>query len=410
MRIILFFSLTIFWLNSSCAFGGGSIFESIDILAKNEIKNSGTPSLQIAIGYKGKIRYEQAYGFSDLENKVLASPESKYRTASIAKWFTATSAMKLTESGQLDLDKPIQEYCPIMPSKKWVITTRQLLTHTAGVRGYLDFDELIKNSKDRKKIEELKYKKYQETLSQYTRYIDVSAPLSIFKDDPLMFEPDTEWSYTSFGYRILACVLEGASGGDFQTLIDDSIFKKAGMKNTVADDAWAIISNRVSGYRLNRDRTVRRADSRDVSENLPAGGYLSTASDLVRFALVFNDGLVSKKTKELMVSPVAADEIDVNSEKSWRDAMPNKARYGYGIMLWSKYLPGMIGHTGRQAGAASILVLIPEQELSIAVMSNAKGWNGYLNFVMSLLSAIDNEGGISSLNKSMQPTAKVSAD
>lgn len=410
MRTTLLFTLAALWINNSFALENKSIFESIDALAKKEIENSGTPSLQIAIGYKGEIIYEQAYGFSDLENNVLASPESKYRTASIAKWFTATAAMKLAESGHLDLDKRIQEYCLSMPEKKWTVTTRQLLTHTAGVRGYLDFDELLAESKDPKKAEELRLKSYQETLSQHTRYVDVTGPLSIFKNDPLVFEPGTDWSYTSFGYRILACVLEGASHKGFKTLLDDTVFKAAGMKNTVADDAWAIISHRVSGYRINRDRTVRRADSRDVSENLPAGGYLSTASDLVRFALAFNDGLVSEDTKKLMVSPVAVDKIDVVSERSWRDAMPNNARYGYGIMLWSKYLPGMIGHTGRQAGAASILILIPDKKLSIAVMSNAKGWNGYLNFVMSLINAIDNSGGISSLNKSKQPTAKESSD
>ncbi len=397
MRITLLFLVTILWLNNSFALENGYIFKKIDSLAEEEIKNSGTPSLQIAIGYKDQILYENAYGFSDLENKVLAKLETKYRTASIAKWFSATSAMTLVEADKLDLDKPVQTYCPAFPQKKWKLTTRQLLTHTAGIRGYLDFQELIKNNNDPKQVEILKFKQLQEELSQHTRYEEVTAPLNIFKDDPLIFEPGTDWSYTSFGYRILACVMEGASGQKFQTLIEDSIFKKSNMKNTLADDAWAIIPNRTSGYRLYRDGTIRRADSRDVSENLPAGGYLSTASDLVRFALTFNQGLVSQKVRELMVSPVAVDEIDTTSKKSWRDAMPNKTRYGYGIMLWSKYEPGMIGHTGRQAGAASILILIPDKEFSIAVMTNAKGWNGYLNFVMKLVDIIEESGGVTSL-------------
>lgn len=73
-------------------------------------------------------------------------------------------------------------------------------------------------------------------------------------------------------------------------------------------------------------------------------------------------------------------------------------------MLWSKYLPGMIGHTGRQAGSASILVLVPDKELSIAVMTNAKGWNGYLTFVMELVEAIEKLGGQTSLNMLIQPS------
>ncbi|WP_199608920.1 serine hydrolase domain-containing protein [Flocculibacter collagenilyticus] len=220
--------------------------KNINTLIEEEIARSGTPSLQVAIGYESKVIYENAFGFSDLENKVLASTESKYRTASIAKWFTATSAMVLVEDGLLDLDKPIQTYCPQFPKKRWKITTRQLLTHTAGIRGYLDFPELIKNSSDPVQADLLRYKWVQEQLSQHTRYEGVTQPLDLFKDDLLIFQPGTDWSYTSFGYRVLACVMEGASGKKFQLLIDDSIFKKANMGSTIADDAWAIIPNRVS--------------------------------------------------------------------------------------------------------------------------------------------------------------------
>ena len=68
------------------------------------------------------------------------------------------------------------------------------------------------------------------------------------------------------------------------------------MDNSVDDDTWAIIPNRASGYRLNDQKQLRRADIRDVSENLPAGGHLSTATDLIRFAQAFNNNqLISEK-------------------------------------------------------------------------------------------------------------------
>lgn len=121
----------------------------------------------------------------------------------------------------------------------------------------------------------------QEALSSHTRYNDVIAPLDTFKDDELVFEPGTDWLYSSFGYRLLACVLQGASNTRYVDLMDRVVFAAAGMSHTVPDDAWAVIPHRVSGYRIERG-TARRADSKDVSENLPAGGCLSTASDLVR--------------------------------------------------------------------------------------------------------------------------------
>ena len=56
------------------------------------------------------------------------------------------------------------------------------------------------------------------------------------------------------------------------------------------DDAYAITPHRASGYMKLESGTVIRAAFRDVSENLPAGGHLSTPSDLVRFAMAFNQG------------------------------------------------------------------------------------------------------------------------
>jgi CubicO group peptidase (beta-lactamase class C family) len=128
---------------------------------------------------------------------------------------------------------------------------------------------------------------------------------------------------------------------------------------------------------------------RDVSENLPAGGYLSTASDMVKFALAYNGYLVNEENRFLMSSPVAVKELNKNEEHSWRDAIPSKNKYGYGLMLFSKYDDGMIGHTGRQAGGSAILVLLPARNIAIAVMTNAKGWNGYLPFALKVKSVID---------------------
>lgn len=59
------------------------------------------------------------------------------------------------------------------------------------------------------------------------------------------------------------------------------------------------------------------------------------------------------------------------------------------MMLLTKYSDGMVGHTGRQAGGSAILVLVPARDMSIAVMTNAKGWNGYLDFVMKIKGILD---------------------
>src|SRR4029077_16133386 len=70
----------------------------------------------------------------DLEQNVPVTPQSMFRTASVGKWFTATAALRLVEQGKLDLDAPIQQYCPQFPVKDWPITSREILSHMSGIR------------------------------------------------------------------------------------------------------------------------------------------------------------------------------------------------------------------------------------------------------------------------------------
>lgn len=363
--------------------------EKIELAAATEIENSRTPSLQISVGIGGEIVFENAYGLADIENNVRATPASKYRTASVAKWFTASAAMKLSASGLLDLDAPIQKYCPEFPAKKNPISARQLMTHTAGIRGYFDYEKELSETKAQAEIDKLKIRKLQEDANLYIRQIDVVKPLDSFKDDPVIFSPGTDWEYTSFGYRVLACVMQGAAKMDYRMLMQDLVFTPAKMQSTEADDAWKIIPGRVSGYQISRGKPLRRANMRDVSENLPAGGYLSTSSDLVRFAMAFNRSLVPNSLKTQMTLPARSIKMDIDTDKSWRDAMPSADKYGYGVMLFSKYEDGMIGHAGRQDGGSAILILSPKNGLAIAIMTNAKGWNGYLDFAMEIKAIVE---------------------
>jgi CubicO group peptidase (beta-lactamase class C family) len=277
-----------------------------------------------------------------------------------------------------------------------MITTRQLLTHKSGIRHYVDYEgELSQASSDEERAG-IEQKQNRDALGTYTRYTDVVRPLDNFKDDPLDFEPGTDWLYSSLGYRLLGCVLEGASGQSYRSLMEDMIATPVGMTSTIPDDAWAIIPNRAAGYRLDRGEPLRRADMRDVSENLPAGGHLTTATDLVAFGHAFHARkLVSPESVTLMTQGLS-NNPETEDFTSWRHAIPSQDKYAYGIMSFPNEQRLWIGHTGRQAGASSIVVLVPEQDIVIAVLTNVKGWGGYLGFVRKLQLIV--ERGIATLN------------
>ena len=371
---------------------GSTFQEEIELAILAELEQSGVPSLQVAIGRKGEVIYEGAIGHADLEQDVAASVETRYRSASISKWLTATAAMKLVEQGHLDLDESIQEYCPQFPRKRWPISARHLLTHTSGIRDYADYEAEFAQATSDEERADIERRQNRDALGMVTRFTDVVTPLANFKNDSLVFEPGTDWLYTSFGYRVLACVIEGAAGRTYQSLLDAEVLEPTGMTRTVPDDAWAIVPNRAAGYRLNRGEPIRRADMRDVSENLPAGGHLTTATDLIRFAQAFQAGqLVSPESVSLMTQGLSGEEVETENYTSWRHAIPSRNKYAYGIMSFPNETQLWIGHTGRQAGASSIVVLVPEQGISIAVLTNVKGWGGYLSLAREIHAIVERD-------------------
>src|ERR1700747_2489002 len=94
------------------------------------------PGVSVAVVENGEYEWGFGFGLADLENNAPASEHTLFRLASISKSLTATGAMQLWERGQLDLDAPVQKYCPSFPQKPWPITTRQAMGHLSGIRHY----------------------------------------------------------------------------------------------------------------------------------------------------------------------------------------------------------------------------------------------------------------------------------
>ena len=85
------------------------------------------PGLSVSVVEDGKMEWASGFGFADLENNTPVTEHTLFRLASISKPLSATAAMELVERGQLDLDAPVQKYCPAFPQKSATITTREVM-------------------------------------------------------------------------------------------------------------------------------------------------------------------------------------------------------------------------------------------------------------------------------------------
>ena len=299
-------------------------------------KATGTPALQAAVIVNGRIGWSVAVGTANLEHEVPATADTRFRIGSVSKLITATAAMRLHQDGALDLDAPVQRYVPGFPDKGHPITARQLAGHLSGVRHYGQNDYVNR-----------------------VRYDSVTASLASFSADPLRFEPGTRYFYSTFGYTLLSAVIEGASKQTYESYVQRVVLEPAGMSRTLLDRTAPITPGRAGCYERARDGGVENGSDIDLSDRWAAGGFLSTAEDLVRFAdATMAAKLVSAQELGLMLTSMATT-----------DGKPTGVGIGWRLVMNGDALE-YAHHGGESLGGRAFILMIPRKRAAIAVLAN----------------------------------------
>lgn len=339
--------LALAWLGNSTWLASAELpaaqKDAVDSAISRLMADRQVPGLSAAIVVDGELVYEQGYGLADVENEVPATTETVYRLASISKMITATAAMQLVEQGKMDLDAPIQKYVPSFPEKQAPITAELLLAHQSGIRHYQG-DEV-------------------RSITFYSRVADA---LTIFQDDPLLFDPGQKYSYTTYGFNLLGAAIEGASGQDYVSYVQEHIGKPAGMTTLQPDNPYKIIPHRAAGYRphgFGNSRSLRNDYMVDVTNKIPGGGWCGTPGDLARFTIALCAGkLVKPETLERMWTPR-------------KTASGEETRAGYGCFVGEIGSQRVILHSGGQPKVSTFLIFAPESKTAVAMMCNLRGTN-----------------------------------
>jgi serine beta-lactamase-like protein LACTB, mitochondrial len=305
----------------------------IDLL----MKERSIPGLAVCVSTKDKTLWAQGFGYADIENKVPVTLQSKFRIGSISKTLTALALGKLIEQNTIHLSDPVQKYVPYFPEKMYPVTIYQLASHTAGIRDY-------------------NYRNGEYLSDKY--YSSVEEGVSIFKDDSLLFQPGTKYSYSTYGYVLLSAAIEGVVHKNFLTYMQDSVLTPIGLQNTVPDYNDSIIANRVRFYDESNGKIVNGYHVNN-SNKWAGGGFLSTPLDLVHMSQnLLKHQIVSEPTLQ----------------KFWSgDTLQNGEKIAYGIgwkldtdSLQRKY----VYHGGSSIGGRSFLLLYPKENLIIAITCN----------------------------------------
>jgi CubicO group peptidase (beta-lactamase class C family) len=343
-------------------------------IARSLVAEEKLPGLSLAVAVDGEIVWAEGFRWADLENQTPVTPATLFHIGGVSKTLTAAAVGLLSDRGRLDLDAPVQRYVPSFPEKEWPISTRQLMAHTAGIRPHRGEGGIFRGAS----------------------CADDAERLAIFAGDPLRSRPGTEYHYSTYGWALVGAVVAAAANEPYLSFMQREILAPLGMESTVPDIAGQTETGSAHFYypRLMLDPRygLHDAPTLDLSCHLPAVGFLSTPSDLVRFgSAMMGDALLHPATREELQTPVRLESGEftgqalgwtVRSVPMGSDGAPTRI-VGQGLgeaVLWRPLSVTTVG--GQVAGGTTSLMTVPEHRIAIAVATNVSGAEN-----VSLLSA-----------------------
>lgn len=311
----------------------------LERLAKTAFENIGAPGMSVAVVRDDALAWSAGFGLANIEHQIPARSDTVYRIASISKPIAATAVMQLVESGRVQLDDPIRAYVPSFPEKgELVITLRHLLTHTSGIRHYKPGE-----------------------MENHETFDTIDAAIGIFKDDPLLFAPGSQYSYSSYAYNLLAGVVERASGLTYEAYLRQRIFEPSGMTKTRLEHPQEIVAGRADQYVRAGANAWRNAPYADLSVKWAGGGIISTAEDLAKFHIALDQGrlLETASMAEMYRETTLTGGAISSYGLGWtiqRDAEKH---------LW-------VAHSGGATGGTTYLLRSSELKLAVIILCNVE--------------------------------------
>lgn len=362
MKKALYFLIILFSIyNKGNAQENQNINEFIEKTLSMEIekliKETGIPSISIAVIKNGNLAWAKSFGFSNVKLQIHSSTSTIYSTGSTAKPFLAVAILQLVEKGILDLDKPVNDYLsnpiPEFSENSKLITLRHLLSHQSGIPASADFVPLWGSD-------------HRETLREI-----------VSKIKPIR-EPEEIYEYSNDGFVVAALALEEQTGMSYGNYVNTYILSPLGLANiNFTQPSAEMVEEMALPYKLvyNKALPIRQL----YSQPFPAGGltYLSP-SQMSRFLIaILNDGVYQQNKI-----------LDTTSINKLKETSFGHEYYGLGIGIETKNNNKYWFHSGLQEGYTASFKLNMNTKCGVYVMANAmveRQLSALTEFAMDLL-------------------------
>lgn len=295
------------------------------------------PGAAVIVVKDGKTLLRQAYGMADVGKGVKMTPEMVLRIGSMTKQFTASAILLLADEGKLSVQDEITKYLPDYPTQDRKITIEHLLTHTSGIVSYTGKPGFPQRAP-------------QDTT--------VAATIDSFKNDPLQFEPGTQWRYNNSGYYLLGAIIEKVAGMPYHQFVAERIFVPLGMTHTAYEGHERGEWPGAAGHSP-LEKGFGAARQLGKNQSYAAGELVSTVDDLAKWDAAIAAGKLLK--------PATWQRAFT----AYRLADGKDSHYGYGWEMSLVQGEPAVGHSGSTRGYRSYGLRIPGEGVYVAVLTNS---------------------------------------
>lgn len=264
--------------------------------------------------------YKKSFGFADREQQKAMQLTTPFKTESVGKMFTAVRILQLMQEGKLTLSTTVAAVLPdwqIPHADK--IEVQHLLTHRSGLSSPWEHPDF-----------------------QFGKIYSKEALKKIIETAPVAFEtPGEKRYYSNSAFILLEEMIVTIDKQSFESSIRQHIFKPAGMQQTrFLNDSVLPAPAAVPYYQVSSNRFVKDETRYGDGKASGAGGWMSTAEDLYRFAKAYlNEQLLTAEWMKIQVS---------NNYTLAADAPDN--RFGFQVLRGASKNSFVIGHNGGGKG------------------------------------------------------------
>lgn len=308
-----------------------------------------SPGAAVQVWRDGRTLYSKAYGMANLAYGIPFATNTRTNIGSTSKQFTAFAIMLQADRGLLSLDDDIRKYIPEFPEFGPTITVRHLITHTSGLR---EFVNLILMSGRQ---------------LMHGDWIDRSELIEVVRRQPaLQNAPGAEWNYNNTAFGLAVLIVERTSKQDFHVFMRENVFGPLGMARTlVRPTPEHIVQDMSEGYAPGKDGFRQTGD---LGGSMGAGGIYSTVADLQTWVQNFASPRVGRA------------EIFDTMMTSYVLTNGKATGYGFGLSIDEQRGLRRVHHGGSDLGHRSQLVYYPEINAGITVQSNHAGFASNVAF------------------------------